>query len=493
MAYLTMDQTPVSTGTVTLPQTGRLVADLHLAATSAPPGRDTPVTLTFQGGQTYRCAVERANPQGGFHMVRLVGGTGGLSKDIPEKFYAGVEKKQVLLDILSECGETAGDVQLPGTLTFWVRPAGPAHEALRALLALTPERVWRMQPDGRVWVGVEQWPDHARAAQVDTEDAARGVFLCLPDPALTPGVRVSLRRGEQEIVKRAVRVVHQLRGGGSIRVEVHTGDGVDQGPAGFDRAVRQAMRHTDYHALLPGTLLRDHGDHTCDVQVLAAGWPQLVRVPLLVRLPGVKVKVKAGSAVTVAFAQGNPSQPYIECQDTALLERFELTTPRGQRVTLDDDRGQVSPEDAIYKRPYLRVQDEAGQQVELWAEKDKEHVLLTDKAGQTILLDATKGAERVRMQDRAGQEILLRATTGQEQVSVTDKAGTRLLMDGLGNLNLTAAQQITVTAGVRVRLDAPSVQLAGGHAIARMGDPVSVDPNTHQGLITAGSDIVQGG
>lgn len=464
MAYLTMDQTPVSTGTVTLPQTGRLVADLHLAATSAPPGRDTPVTLTFQGGQAYRCAVERANPQGGFHMVRLVGGTGGLSKDIPEKFYAGVEKKQVLLDILSECGETAGDVQLPGTLPYWVRPAGPAHEALRALMAQTPERVWRMQPDGRVWVGVDRWPDHARPAQVDTEDAARGVFLCLPDPALTPGVRVNLRRGEQEIVKRATRVVHQLRGGGNIRVEVHTGDGVDQGPAGFDRAVRQAMRHTDYHALLPGTLLRDHGDHTCDVQVLAAGWPQLVRVPLLVRLPGVRVKVKAGAPVLLSFEQGDPSRPLIECRQGATLERVEVLTGKGQSLILDDDRGQVSPEDTLYLKPFVRVTDKAGQQVELWAEPGKERITVTDKAGQLLEL---------------------RAQPGQEAVKVTHVSGSTLHMLTNGDVHVLSTGELHV-GGV------------GGPLAARLGDEVTVtgqdsrgDTFTATGTITGSSSKVR--
>lgn len=434
MPYLTLDNQPVSQGSVSLPLTGRAVADLRLASTSPPPARGARVALTFAGGLTYQCTVERAAPEGGFHAVRLVGGSGGLSTDVAERFYAGVPKAQILTDLLTECGEMAGEIDLPGRVPFWVRPAGPAHEAIRSLLALTPEHTWRLQPDGRVWVGVDTWPDAEAPLDVEREEAARGVFVCRSAPNLTPGRRVTLQRGAQEQVKRATRVVHVI--GPELRTEVMTGDGTDLGPAGFERAVRQVMRHTDYHALLPATLLRDHGDHTVDVQPQVAGWPALTRIPLQIGLPGVTVKIQAGSPMLLHFEHGNPAEPRAECRTGALLEYVQLRTGKGQTLTLDDDRGAVSPEDALYAKPYARLKDQAGQMVELWAQPGQEKVIVTHLSGSQLLL-------------KKNGDVLVKAT------------GLLLLGD------------------------------EGGSPLARQGDPVQVDPATHVGTITAGSPKVR--
>lgn len=443
MPYLTLDDQPVSQGSVSLPLTGRAVADLRLASTSPPPARGARVALTFAGGLTYRCTVERAAPEGGFHAVRLVGGTGGLSTDVAEQFYADTPKKQILTDLLTECGETPGDVDLPGRVPFWVRPAGPAHEALRALLAVTPERTWRVQPDGRVWVGVDTWPDADAPLDVEREEAARGVFVCRSSPGLTPGQKVTLRRGAEEQVKRATRVTHVI--GPELRTEVMTGDGTDLGPAGIERTVRQIMRHTDYHALRPATLLRDHGDHTVDVQPQVAGWPALSRIPLHVGLPSVAVKLKSGSPMLLFFEEGNPAQPRAECRAGAALEYLQVRTGKGQTLTLDDDRGQQSPENAEYTQPFARLEDQAGQVVELWAEEGKEHVTVRDKAGQTIVLDPV-------------------------------------------------ALTVTVIGTTTVQVTAAQIVLNGGvQGVARVGDSVEVDPITHLGTITSGSTTVKSG
>lgn len=55
-----------------------------------------------------------------------------------------------------------------------------------------------------------------------------------------------------------------------------------------------------------------------------------------------------------------------------------------------------------------------------------------------------------------------------------------------GDVNVTASGDVDVTA-TNVNIDATTTNLGvGGAAIARVGDPVSVDSGTHAGTITAG-------
>ncbi|MFC5846743.1 hypothetical protein [Deinococcus petrolearius] len=464
--------------TITHPLTGRPWADVTLALPSAPWAAGQQVEVELEGGATYRMTVERIGPRGGFVSARLIGGTGGLGQTITAKYYRDIPAATVLREVLEECGEAAGTLDLPGTLSAWTRPEGPAHEAIRALMMRYPAYAWRMDPGGQVHAGVPKWPPHADPLRIEREDAAVGTYVCELRPSLLPDQHVTLTRGEEEIGKRVTRVTHAidtLPGYGSpaplLRTVVGTGDGEDLGVSGLEQAVRRTMRHTDYHALRPATIIRDHGNHEVDLEVLEAGWPQLVRVPLLVPLPGVQVKVKAGSPALLLFEQGDPAQPRAECRASATLEYIQLRTGKGQKVTLDDDRGGVSPEDKVYLKPFLKLEDQAGQKVELWAEEKKERVTVRDKAGQTV-------------------ELL--AQVGQERVTVRDKAGSTLVMDAVARaVTLTSAGNMTLTAAGVLTLDGTHISLGGEQPVARVGDAVSTPAGP--GTIAGGSSKVGSG
>ncbi|MDV6376364.1 hypothetical protein [Deinococcus arenicola] len=373
MAFLTVSGVPCGApSSVTLPLTGRPWADVQLAAQRVPWSPGDQVQLAIEGGPTYSMTVERLGPSGGFLRARLVAGTGGLSKEIGSRWYQGVAPSQVLKDILSECGETAGEIDLPdAALAAWARPAGPAHEALRALMMRYPDRHWRVTPEGRVTVTVPVWPEHGTEPRVESEDPAQGNWTVGIDATLVPGVHVSLRRAEgEQIGKRVTRVTHMIaetyaypRNQTQLRTVIGTGDGQDSGVSGLEAAVQRAVRWVDYLALFDAEVLRDHGDHTLDLRPSHPLLPEMTRVRLVQPIPGARVKLKAGGTVLISFQAGDPARPVVLHYGNATLERFELLTGLGQSIVVDDDRGEVSPDDALYANPTITVRDRDGQSI----------------------------------------------------------------------------------------------------------------------------------
>lgn len=463
---------------VTHPLTGRPSADLTLSRERVPWQPGDQVEVKVDQGHTYRMTVLRVGPRGGFARVRLVGGTGGLSKDIPARFYRDIPAETVLREILQDAGEEVGEVSLPGELPCWVRPTGPAHEALRALMMRYPERVWRMDPEGKVHVEAPKWPDHPEPIPIESEDAALGIYRCQLTRRLLPGEAATLTRGEEQLHKRVTRVTHliereydyprpQIR----LRTLVGTGDGADSGVSGLETAVHQATRWTDYLAVYPCEVLRDHGNHTLDLRPEHPLMPELTEVRLAQPLPGARVKLKAGGVVVLSFQAGDPARPVVLHYGDCALELLEVVTGRGQVLRLEDDRGRKSPDDRRYQRPHVRLQDAAGQSVELWAEP---------------------GAERVTVRDRAGQQVELRPAAG----SVTVRANTTVNVQGGQTVNISASNAVTVTAAV-VNVNGGTVALAGGGSpVARVGDQVAgIDAmgTPFTGTIISGSPRVTSG
>lgn len=382
MSFLRLDNFPVSAATVTLPLSGRLVADLSLGTSGGPPVQPGDrVTLAFQTGVEYACAVERAAPRGGFSQVRVVGGTGGLSRSIPARYYEGIQAEQVVRDLLTECGETVGDINLPGTLTRWVRPEGLAHESLTALLLRYPGFTWRAGAGGRVSVGPETWPERREALPVTEIHPAAGVFTVPVAPDLAPGMLVAFQRGGEIIRKRVTRVEHRV--GTTLQTLVFTGDGQDAGVEALGRLVGQATRFVDYLALYPAEILKDHGDHRLDLRPEHPLLPDLVRVPLVPPVPGSHVRVKAGGTCLLTFQQGDPARPIVLHLVDVTLERLEIRTGQGQVLLLDDDRGTTSDE-GVYAAPTVALRDARGQGVTL----DASQLTVSVRGSTRLSLDA---------------------------------------------------------------------------------------------------------
>lgn len=212
MAFLTAGGQDVTEGLIEVPKTGRAIADLRLAtaAGDAPINIGDAVTLAFEDGTEYAMACVRAGDRNGLWAVRLVGGVGGLGKDVKAKFYGNdVAFGDVFKDALREVGETAGDVDLPGSLKFWSRHAGTAFEAIRALLIESPKRTWRVGRDGKVNVFI---PAASAGPAVELVEAfpASNRYMLNVAPTLEPYQTIQF--GEVD------RVIHRIDGG-KLRTE----------------------------------------------------------------------------------------------------------------------------------------------------------------------------------------------------------------------------------------------------------------------------------
>lgn len=220
MSFLFANDIPVSSGIITIPRIGRPLAELRLGEEALEIGEA--VTLRFEDGTTYRTTVRRGGPSAGITEVFLVGGYDGLSKILPPKDYEGVPAALVVRDLLTEAGEQPGELDLPTVFVRWARRGGTAAEALKAVMARLPDRVWRVLPDGTTWAGAEAWPQGPEGAVVADAAPQRGWFSLLPMPALRPGVVLrGLWDGQVRELGRVERVIHQI--GAKLRTAVYVG------------------------------------------------------------------------------------------------------------------------------------------------------------------------------------------------------------------------------------------------------------------------------
>lgn len=215
MAFLTAAGVDVTEGLIEVPKVGRAVADLRLSAAlaEAPFAVGDPVTVAFEDGTEYAMTCQRAGDRNGLLTVRLVGGAGKLGKDVKAKFYGNdIAHADVFKDLLREAGETAGAIDLPGSLKYWSRHAGTGFEALRALMLEAPKRIWRVDRAGAVNVFV---PAAVAGPDVTLIEAfpASNRFILAVAPTLEP--LQTIAQGEVD------RVIHRIDAG-KLRTEAWT-------------------------------------------------------------------------------------------------------------------------------------------------------------------------------------------------------------------------------------------------------------------------------
>lgn len=216
MSLLTANGIPVAEAYLSLPRVGRGVASVILGRGTGPSGGES-VTLEWQDGTTLACTCVVGQKAQGWWQMGLVLGAGKLSRGLPSRYYEGIPAATVAKDIVSEAGEKAGQIDLPGTLTRYVRRAAPAYEQLSALLAGSG-RAWRVGMDGRVWIGVDDYPQEGPVEVVRAYPEVQRYTLGL-SPSLLPGVTLSGHvDGEERALGRVERVAHRV--GKQLRTEV---------------------------------------------------------------------------------------------------------------------------------------------------------------------------------------------------------------------------------------------------------------------------------
>lgn len=160
MALLTVAGFPVTRGRVVLPREGGWHADLWLDANTAPSGG---VALSWaDGAATWQAAVVPGRAgvatEGGPASVRLVGGAGGLATVLDGQSYRNTSARIILGHLLGAAGERLSPTSPASVVDLllprWSRmraSAGTQLDALASALGV----LWRVLPDGSVYVGPE--------------------------------------------------------------------------------------------------------------------------------------------------------------------------------------------------------------------------------------------------------------------------------------------------------------------------------------------------
>lgn len=188
MAYATANGAAVIEGRISVPRTGAWTAELLVDSQTSISGS---VTLSV-GGLKFKGTTRRGGAFLGTSFVGLVGGAGGLSGTSTPKTYRAAPLSMPLADIAAGAGETLASTldnavtsfQLP----FWVMAQSSWGAALERLLDNVAGAVWRILPNGSLWVGVETWPKVQLAAQVLAQHPLSRRLEAEILPQLVPGV-----------------------------------------------------------------------------------------------------------------------------------------------------------------------------------------------------------------------------------------------------------------------------------------------------------------
>lgn len=307
--------------TVFLPRVGAWTADVD---TDDPTPPTSPVTLVLAGVLTLRGAVVRGATQTDRWQGRLVGGAGGLPREIPPAALRDTTLASALGDALRAAGENlAPGVTVEGIASRWHRVAAPAAHAV-ADVARAARLAWRVLPDGAVWLGAETWPQHRPldADLIDWRPELGRAELAGNTLGILPGQTLALR----DLTLRVGAVEHHAEREGLRTVVLAE---PEERPAGrmldaLSRLVASLTRRVDYLAHYPARVVQQRDDGTLDLAPDDPRVPSCQAVPVRYGVPGLRAEVAAGARVTLSYEGGDPSRPIATLWDTATITTLKV-------------------------------------------------------------------------------------------------------------------------------------------------------------------------
>jgi hypothetical protein len=180
MALIAVNGAGVEELHLTFPENGPWIADVAFGADVAPQGT---ATLACEGRNLVGTFI-RADELAGLVRARIVGGRGGLRKQVKEGHFRSAAVRNILTDTLSSVREAQSPACAPGVvntvLPSWTRIRGTASEAV-ATLAENFAVSWRVRDDGTVWLGTDAFAASQSTALVLDKDVRHGFALVAPD------------------------------------------------------------------------------------------------------------------------------------------------------------------------------------------------------------------------------------------------------------------------------------------------------------------------
>ncbi len=314
MSTATLNGIRATSASANIPAWGCWYAEAQLDGEHTLTGR---VTLKI-ADLTLVGTVLSGGPALGRSSYRIVAGNGGWGRPLPKKSYAndaGVKVATVVGDAAQAVGETVATIA-PALRVGSAFERVADEPASRVLQRVAPQ-AWYVDEAGVTHLG-------ARAAgalvgkvtRLNPVDKARGKVVLAAESIATilPGLVVDGLT--------AVDVLHEVSATGGLRSTVWG----SQAPSAID-SLSTLIQQLD-----PDRAFRSPTEYRVDTRNgsrlnlqpvrVASGMPELKNVPVRPGVAGCEATIALGARVMVAFADGDPAQPFVFAGEEADGDNF---------------------------------------------------------------------------------------------------------------------------------------------------------------------------
>jgi hypothetical protein len=345
MSYLLANDLQVARARIPMSRVGAWGADLDviaddaLAFTGAVELRSEDGVLELNGTVwTPPGGAARAGLTGsGRVRVRVVGGAGGLGVRCPAAAWTFAPLLLPLTAVLAAGGEMASSTIAAGVLDFhfprWTLQAGTEVRAAIAMLAARAGVIWRVLPDGSIWLGTDAFAVVAPEHHVIRELPEQARIIVEPrsgEPAVMPG---------STFLGRPVSyVVHQVDGHG-LRSDVTFEAATERLRDAFKRLARGAVPDLDFSKVYGARVIAQNADGTLELQPDAlerdgvdVSMAPVSRVPIHYMLPGMSAMVRPGARCDLEFQNSDERRPFVRTWESGDL--ISLTIQSRDAISL---------------------------------------------------------------------------------------------------------------------------------------------------------------
>jgi len=308
MSDITLNDDTVISGELWNPLVGNWTAECYVDTDQVISGQKT---LTWTD-TAFKGTIIRSGEEQGQIKFLMVGGMGNLSKTVPGTMYDHpIPLRLIVGDILNAVGETlsTNSVQsfLNQNINRWIQYESSAEQALSQLVG-NFGGVWRVLPDGTIYIGVDNFPEAADFDYEITVQDPSGAYdeLSLESVGVLPGQALN--------GKPIGYVVYKATSGMGTLACVYYQDLTNPMShplrAGLEAIIKEVTRDTQYLRVESGTVRSQNSDGSLEITVdSTTKISRLSKIPYR-SIPSGVLTLQNGDRVQIMFEGSNPQMCY---------------------------------------------------------------------------------------------------------------------------------------------------------------------------------------
>lgn len=334
MASITANGVGLIDGTIDMPNNAVWTADLTLNTASGFVSGDK-VTIATADGWSIQgtVATERSGSLVDTIYCRILGGSGGMGKQVSPAQRQQGSVRDVLELLITAAGETLSDTIDPAFLSTqlpqWTIKQDSVTSNLNQLIqTVSPSMHWRFLADGTLWIGNETWDKVSGDYQVLNGTPANIDFLFGVElPFILPGQQIDGYK--------IARVVHHITSGTvTSHVYLPIEDQQQRGIAiGLQKIIQSVTSGIDYYTTYSAKVISQNGNNV-DVQPQDTRIAGLQNIPIKIGVAGMSVSLVPGAIVQLGWDGGNKDKPYVTSFQSESITNLTITTQAGDSITI---------------------------------------------------------------------------------------------------------------------------------------------------------------